>query len=250
MRPLCTALLVAGFAAVSAGPVPAQAEKERPLRDLLGRRGDARPAAGNQGLRSSAQPEYLVANAGVQAELKMTPEQIARAAPIASRMFQKHVRDYMSLLNLDPNSSTEKGHEIHTAAARETLTALADVLKPEQVKRLKQIYLQQLKQIYLQQMSVYAFLDYEVQRSLPLDEEQKTKVRALCAETNEKYRRDVASLPGGERRQKLLDALRKDSTEKALALLTDDQKQNWKDLVGDPVEVKATETGLRGLLKR
>ena len=32
--------------------------------------------------------------------------------------------------------------------------------------------------------------------------------------------------------------LRKQATEKAVAVLTDEQKKSWKDLIGEPFEVK------------
>jgi hypothetical protein len=188
------------------------------------------------GLRLSAQPENLVTYEGVQQELKMTAAQIARVGAVARRMANKHTPAFQALRGFrDVRASVIKGQEVHKAAAEETLAALADVLKPAQVAR--------LKQIYLQEMTVFAFLDPAVQTALKLNNDQKTRMQRLAADTIEKQRDAVDHARGNRESQEKCDLLRQDSREKALAILNAAQQKTWKDRIGEPFEVQVGPAG-------
>jgi hypothetical protein len=194
------------------------------------------------GLRSSAQPENLVTYWGVQQELGMNAVQAARANAVAREMSDKHTRLFASLRGFrDERASVEKGIEVHKQAAEETLEALADVLKPEQVAR--------LKQIYLQEMSVFAFLDPDVATALGLDNEQSNKIRRIAADTVRQERDAYDNARGGNsERQEKGDRIRKENRAKAMAVLDDAQKKTWKKMIGDPVEIRVE--GARVQLRR
>ena len=66
--------------------------------------------------------------------------------------------------------------------------ALADVLKPEQTKR--------YKQISIQARGVDAFADEEVQKALKITEEQKTKLGELATELQAKRREIMQNAQG------------------------------------------------------
>ena len=184
------------------------------------------------GLRGSAQPENLVTYQGVQQELHMTPQQILRANAVVRQMSNKHAGLFLTLRGYrDERASVDKGIAVHKTAAEETLKALAGVLEPEQVKR--------LKQIHLQEMAVFAFLDLEIQNALKVSDEQKDKIRTLAADTvaNERDAYDHAR-GGNPERQVKADMIRKDSREKAEAILNDGQKKTWKEMIGEAVEIQ------------
>jgi hypothetical protein len=112
----------------------------------------------------------------------------------------------------------------------ETNKGLADVLKPEQMKRYRQIQLQQLGRM--------AFAEPDVQSKLKLSDEQVGRIRTINAQP-ESQRREFAQ-GGGNRgaMQKKMETLGKDTMDKALAVLSADQKQAWKDITGEPFDVR------------
>jgi len=144
----------------------------------------------------------------------------------------KHQRAFLWLRGFrDPKASVEKGIAVHKTAAEETLKALAGVLSREQVTR--------LKQIYLQEMTIFAFLDPDIQKALKLSDEQDDKISTLAADTvaNERDAFDHAR-GGNPERQAKSDMIRNDSRQKAVAILNDDQKKKWQKMIGETVEIK------------
>jgi hypothetical protein len=112
----------------------------------------------------------------------------------------------------------------------ETNKRLADVLKPEQMKRYRQIQLQQL--------GLMAFTEPDVQSKLKLSDEQVGRIRKINAQS-QSQRREFAQ--GGRNRgqmQKKVETPGKDSMDKALAVLSVDQKRAWNDMTGEPFEVR------------
>ena len=116
------------------------------------------------------------------------------------------------------------------AVSDEILKALGDVLKPEQTKR--------LNQIALQQRGVDALLD---EKTLKLTEDQQKKIKTLRDDADKERRDLMQSSQGGgnfaETMQKVAD-LRKTTMGKAVDVMDPTQKKAWKDLTGDPFEVK------------
>lgn len=109
--------------------------------------------------------------------------------------------------------------------------ALGEVLKPEQVKR--------LKQIELQQRGSRAFVDEEVQKALKLTDEQKEKIKGIAEESGKQMRELFGGGQGNrEEAFKKMQSLRKETNDKVQAVLSDDQKKAWKELTGEPFEVR------------
>ena len=78
--------------------------------------------------------------------------------------------------------------------------------------------------------------DEEVQKVVKLTGDQKEKIKSMVEEMQkdmQELRRDRSA----EARTKIT-ALQKEVTEKSAALLTDDQKKAWKELVGKEFEYK------------
>ena len=72
---------------------------------------------------------------------------------------------------------------------------------------------------------------------LKLTDEQKEKVRAFRARWVKKC--VVYSAAATSDSAKKMAALRKEFTAKGVAILTDDQKKEWKELTGEPFEFSA-----------
>jgi len=176
-------------------------------------------------------PGMLLQNTGVQKELKLSDEQIQKIKDVTQKIQEKHKDDFAALAKVDQQERREKGQELFKTIGEETEKGLADVLKPEQSKR--------LKQIGLQQRGGQAFDDEEVQKDLKLTDDQKDKIKTLNEDARKEMREIFQNAQGNFREAgEKAAALRKETMEKVLALLTDEQKKAWKDMTGEPFEVR------------
>jgi hypothetical protein len=120
-------------------------------------------------------------------------------------------------------TAEERQKRQEQAAANEK--ALAEVLQPDQLKR--------LKQIALQQQGAIAVGRPEVAEDLKLSSEQKDKIKAMQQDLQGKMREIMQSGNRDEARGKMAE-LRKSTNEKVVELLSDEQKSKWKELTGEP----------------
>jgi Spy/CpxP family protein refolding chaperone len=117
-------------------------------------------------------------------------------------------------------------------------TKLAEILLPNQLKRLNEIYIQQL--------GTRAFDDEDVAAALSITAEQKTSIAKIREEQGAAMRELFAGGGEGDReaaRAKMTE-MRKATDEKLLAVLTADQKTKFEELKGKPFELP--EGALRG----
>jgi hypothetical protein len=207
--------LTLGVAALLAMPAFAQQPKHKG-------HGSGMPMGGGAG---------LIANEAVQKELKLTDEQASKAEAVALDVRKKHQGDFVKLKDINARERFEKVAEIVRTMTSETNKGLADVLKPEQMKRYRQIQLQQL--------GLMAFTEPEVQSKLKLTDDQVGRIRRINADS-QSQRRQLSQGGGGNREEmhKKVATLGKESMDKALAVLSADQKQAWKDMTGEPFEVR------------
>jgi hypothetical protein len=122
------------------------------------------------------------------------------------------------------------------------MEALAKTLKPEQLKR--------LKEINLQQRGNSAFNDAKVQKALSFTDEQKEKVSGILKDADKERREMFAALRQGggdfqEMRKKMTE-LNEGVTKKIQEILTDDQKDKWKDMIGKPFKFERPRFGRGG----
>jgi Spy/CpxP family protein refolding chaperone len=213
-RRIATMVLTLGVAALLAMPAFAQEPKHKG-------HGSRLPMGGGAG---------LIANQGVQKELKLTAEQTSKAEAVARDVRAKHHGEFDKVDDLDAQKRPEKMAEIVRTMTSETNKGLADVLKPEQMKRYRQLQLQQL--------GLIAFTEPDVQSKLKLTDDQVGQIRKINADSQGQR----LELPQGggnrEEMRKKAATLGKESMDKALAVLSADQKQAWKDLTGEPLEVQ------------
>ncbi len=176
-------------------------------------------------------PGMLLQNTGVQKELKLSEEQIKKIKDIGQKIQEKHKDDFAALAKLDQQERREKGQELFKAIGEETEKELASVLNPDQSKR--------LKQISLQMRGSQAFNEEDVQKSLNLTDDQKDKIKTLNEDAGKEMREVFQNAQGNFREAgEKVAALRKETMEKVAALLTEEQKKSWKEMTGEPFEVK------------
>jgi Spy/CpxP family protein refolding chaperone len=171
----------------------------------------------------------LIANTGVQEELKLTDEQKQKVTDVTTKIREKFRDDRAKLQDLNQDERREKSAELRKTESAETTKALAEVLKPEQMKR--------LHQIELQQEGVVAFADPEVAKKLKLSDEQKSKLKTIADDSRKEMTDLFGQGQGQEARTKMAE-IRKAANEKAVGVLNDDQKKEWKEMTGAPFEVK------------
>ena len=94
----------------------------------------------------------------MQKELKMDKEQADKATEAARKVQEKYADEFTKLPRCPRRTWGQRPPELGRTVAAETLTAVSDVLKPEQVTR--------LKQIELQQAGVSAFTRADVEKAL------------------------------------------------------------------------------------
>jgi serine/threonine protein kinase len=110
--------------------------------------------------------------------------------------------------------------------------ALAELLRPEQARR--------LRQIALQQTGIDALTIPEVILALRLTGEQVERIRSIRDETHRSWdaaRRNGFSGPDWRRAEEFRKAIREQAWGQALGILSDEQKARWKDLIGEPFDV-------------
>jgi Spy/CpxP family protein refolding chaperone len=128
------------------------------------------------------------------------------------------------------------------AIADDTKKAVESAIKPEQSKR--------LSQINYQMMGTAAFSDEGVQKELKVTDSQKDKIKSISDELREDTmkifqngpRLQFGQQPSEEDRKKMEEntkkttALAKEAADKIDELMTDEQKKQWKEMIGEKVD--------------
>jgi Spy/CpxP family protein refolding chaperone len=173
----------------------------------------------------------LLSNKSVQGEIKATSEQVEKLNALGEKLMTKQREEGAKLRDLDPAERMPKQQELTRTIMADVKTGITDILKAEQVKR--------FEQLQLQQAGVMAFGMPRVQEGLKLTEEQKTKIRDLNQEFQPKMREAMADFQNDrEGAMKKMAVVRKEQNEKAMAVLTAEQRTSFKDMTGEPFEIK------------
>lgn len=193
----------------------------------------------------------------VQKELKLTEDQKSGLRQMAEeRMAQMRERfgggdrgTREELSDADRQAQREERIKQIQEQAKNTEEKVRGLLKPEQFKR--------LKQIELQQQGVNGLNRPDIAQALGLTEEQKQGMKEIFGglqkqteEIGEQSRSVFQGFreAGEEERAKLREkgeqlrakgeAIRKEAQQKAMALLTDEQKGKLKGLMGEPFQLE------------
>jgi len=234
MKALGKVVLTFGLAALVTLPAVAQQQQR-----------GGRGFGGRGGFGGFGGPGMLLQNEGVKKELKLTDEQAKKASEAVTKVREKHQDEFQGLRDLSQDERREKMTQITKVISDETTKALADILTPEQQKR--------LKQIQLQQRGPQAFSDPDVLKALKLTDDQKEAIKTINEDFTQDSRELFQSFGRGNRgagrglggaggfspeNQKKITELRKETMGKVMAVLKDDQKKTWKEMTGDPFEVR------------
>jgi len=171
----------------------------------------------------------------VQKELKMTPEQITKAQTKqqelgqANQALMQEVGGPQGLRNLSQEDRQKLMDKMQAAEKK----ALAEVLEPDQLKR--------VNQLELQRAGSRALTRKDVAESLKLTKEQTEKITTIQQEAAQARRDamqgvDFQNMTAEERQQmqqKMAEA-QKATDEKIFATLMPDQNKKWKELTGAP----------------
>jgi Spy/CpxP family protein refolding chaperone len=173
---------------------------------------------------------FLLSQKSVQDELKLTEEQVKKVTALE----EKQRESFKGFKDLSKEERKTKAEE----RAKETKKAVDEILKPEQVKR--------LKQISIQQSGSRAYSDPEVEEALKLSAEQKEKIKGI-QEDSFKEMRDLFG-GGGDREEarKKMESIRKASEEKIQGVLSAEQKTKFKELAGEPFKGEIKRPEFRG----
>ncbi len=179
-------------------------------------------AQGGRGGAGGTMSVTIAQQKSVQDELKLTADQIEKLKQVGEKMREAFGRRGDGG---DREEARKKFAEATQAAEKE----MAGILSAEQTKR--------LKEITLQQAGPMALARPEVAKDVGLTDDQLAKIKeitdAYASETRAQFQ---AGGGGGDREEarKKRETLRKDTGDKVLALLKDDQKKAWEKLVGEP----------------
>jgi Spy/CpxP family protein refolding chaperone len=176
----------------------------------------------------------MLDNKGLQTELKLTDEQVTKAKAATDEVRKKHDEEFKKAREMSP----EERQTLMKSVSAETTKALSDVLKPDQMKRLKQIMLQQA----IRMRGAAALNDDEVQTQLKLTDDQKKQIKEVADETGKEVMGLFQEAQGDREKmqeiRKKAESLNKEGMSKVSALLTADQKKELKTLQGEPYEIK------------
>ena len=196
--------------------------------------GQAPSATLQSAMEAGVDAPVLLANPGVKKEIHLTEKQFDAIRTIVKTVYDKYQpefrkagrdRDKLEKIGLDSMHETRDRLE----------TALPDILKPEQLKR--------LRQIQTQVNGIASFKRPEVQKELKLSARQKDEIASL----GDGLKRDLEELVKGVKptdTQKLTSAMRKAkelkeaATRRAVEKLTDEQQKIWRDLNGPKFDFK------------
>ena len=159
----------------------------------------------------------LLRQKSVQQELKLSPEVAKKVVDFTHKQ-----RDaFGQALKLGAEERKQKLEEME----KENKQFLADNLTPEQRKR--------LLEVTLQVTGLHELNRPEVARALNLTEEQQQKFKDLQQE-HRKQLAEVFQSKERESRNEKLTKLREGTRDKVRAILTDEQKEKVRELVGEP----------------
>jgi Spy/CpxP family protein refolding chaperone len=190
----------------------------------------------------------LATNEAVQKELGIGADVAAKLNSLRDdyqaairKEYQTAGIDFQSLQNLSADERQKlmtKMAEINTKLNEEFTPQLAKLLSADQISRLKQIQIQA-------QGGTALTANPEVAKALNLSEEQRRKLSDLQAEFARRQRELFASGDPQERFAKMRE-LNRERDAKMLEVLTEEQRQQFTALKGDPFDVSQLGFGGRG----
>ena len=167
----------------------------------------------------------------VQKDLKLTDEQVRKVQETLRDIRERHQSDYTALRDASADVRWVKMARMNETVSDEVKKALS--FSAEQSKR--------FDQISLQAHGLQAFANSTVDEKLKLTNDQKSRIRDIVAATRTSFagafNKDASEHERRDARNKRA-ATQNENMTKVMALLTNDQKQAWKELTGEPIEIQ------------
>jgi Spy/CpxP family protein refolding chaperone len=167
----------------------------------------------------------------VQKDLNLTDAQVKKVQETLREIRESHQGDYTALRDASPDVRRTKMASLNETVGDEVKKALS--FSAEQSKR--------FDQISLQAHVLQAFTNPTVDEKLKLTDDQKSKIHEIVEATQSSVagasNKDASEQERTDARNKRA-AMQKENITKVQALLTDDQKKAWKELIGKPIEIQ------------
>ncbi len=164
----------------------------------------------------------LAQQKSVQDELKLSADQLEKLKQVATKMRE-------SFGDRTAGGDREAARKKFAEAAQAAEKDMNGILSAEQSKR--------LKEITLQQVGPTALARPELAKEVGLTDDQTAKIKEITDAAGTEARAQFqGGGAGGDREEarKKREAARKETNDKVLAVLKDDQKKAWEKLVGEP----------------
>ncbi len=202
-------------------------QRQRPQRPG-GAGGGGFPGAGGGfggfGGGSTNLKSLLLSNTALQEELKISEELKAKFTK-----FQEAQREEMTKMQgMSSDDESQIARLKMQIKMIEDRMALMKDLSSEQSKR--------LSQIEHQQMGLRAFSTDKIVEALKLSDDQKDKIKTINEELNADTRQ-LFTEGFGQDTQRKMQALRDEAMDKAVELLTANQRKQWKEMTGEKFDM-------------
>jgi Spy/CpxP family protein refolding chaperone len=219
MRPQVPYILTAVLVGLLVSPVQGQITPRAALVSLL---------------QDGAGKPLLLANPKVKQEIKLTEEQDNRIRTIIREARNKYEPE-LRKAGLDRDRLLKVGLEAIQETGDRLNKALPDILAAEQLQR--------LDQIQVQANGIISFKRPDVQQKLKLTLTQKLQILKIGADLKQQIDeviKDASSAPLRKAPAAIRKAkeLKNVATEKAVQTLTREQKITWKEMNGEPFDLK------------
>jgi Spy/CpxP family protein refolding chaperone len=180
---------------------------------------------------ASLQNVMLLRGDAVQGELKLTDDQKKSLGDLAAQLQQEAFEIFSGLQDLTQEEQQEQMPEVMEMIAekgKEIQEKVDKILEDQQKAR--------LKELSLQARGAAALEDDELAAELKISDEQKAKLSAIREEGNEAMQKAFEELRAGggdqgEMREKMAK-FRKELSDKALAVLTPEQTEEFNKMKG------------------
>ncbi len=173
----------------------------------------------------------------VQKELKLSDEQLAKVGEVGESLGTEMREQFSAMREIeDREQQRAKMSELSDEFDSKAREKLHDILAREQMMR--------LYQIRLQVRSVADSLDNRyVAGRLKLTDEQKTKLAEVGKEVQAKMSELYGKMRDASQEQRSgiyqkFGSIRSEGNEKALGVLTDEQKQAFEEMKGEKIELE------------
>jgi hypothetical protein len=177
-------------------------------------------------------PPFIALRDKVLDELKVSDEQRDKLMRYALEQLME-TGPFLDSLKDTEAADREKKLSEHRKNALENLTKHEkEVLKPEQLTR--------LRQVVLQQEGGFALGEEDVRKELKITQEQQMKFMAIFQDlqrTVEGLVKQAQAAGNADGLKPKVEQARKDHGKQLEAVLTDDQKKQWTEMLGPPFEL-------------